>query len=88
MGYIFLGIIMNYKDILIIGLDIANPTDSETINAIRKYRDQQLAASDWTQLPDVDLANKSDWAVYRQALRDMMAQNEDPKLIVFPEPPK
>lgn len=78
---------MNYKDILIIGLDLANPTDSEIEYAIRRYRNQQLATSDWTQLPDVDLANKWDWAVYRQALRDMMAQNEDPKLIVFPTPP-
>ena len=30
---------------------------------------QLLADSDWTQLPDVSLANKSEWDAYRQALR-------------------
>jgi hypothetical protein len=66
----------------------ATANDAEIEQAIRRWRNSELAGSDWTQLPDVDLANKWDWAVYRQALRDMMAQNEDPKLIVFPEPPK
>jgi hypothetical protein len=65
--------------------DIA--TDAIIFESIRCWRNRELAACDWTQLPDVDLANKWDWAVYRQALRDMMAQNEDPKLIVFPTPP-
>ena len=63
-------------------------TDAIIFESIRCWRNLQLAASDWTQLPDVDLANKWDWTIYRQELRDMMAQNEDPKLIVFPEPPK
>lgn len=62
-------------------------TDVMIIESIRCWRNRELAASDWTQLSDVDLVNKWDWAVYRQALRDMMAQNEDPKLIVFPTPP-
>lgn len=79
---------MNYTNLLIIPLVPGNRTDEEILFAIRTYRNNELQASDWTQLPDVDLANKWDWAVYRQALRDMMAQNEDPKLIVFPEPPK
>lgn len=45
---------------------------------IRKQRDQLLAQSDWTQLPDSAVvgAKKSAWAVYRQALRDLPnAQN-------------
>lgn len=62
-------------------------TDAIIFESIRCWRNLQLAASDWTQLPDVDLVNKWDWAVYRQELRDMMAQNEDPKLIVFPTRP-
>lgn len=47
---------------------------------------QYLADSDWTQLPDVTLANKTEWATYRQALRDM-----DYQAIVdgeFPTPPQ
>lgn len=78
---------MNYTNLLIIPLVFSNPTDEEILFAIRTYRNNELQASDWTQLSDVDLANKWDWAVYRQELRDMMAQNEDPKLIVFPTPP-
>lgn len=57
---------------------------------IRRWRNQELLASDWTQLPDAD-THKVDvaaWRVYRQELRDMMTQNADPKLIVFPTPPE
>ena len=79
---------MNWKNTLHPLMTAENATNEIIIESIRSWRNMQLAASDWTQLPDVDLANKWDWAVYRQALRDMMAQNEDPKLIVFPEPPK
>jgi hypothetical protein len=79
---------MNYKDLFITPKIAEAPTDQEIQDAIRSYRNICLFQSDWTQLPDVNMANKSDWTVYRQQLRDMMAQNEDPKLIVFPEPPK
>ena len=43
----------------------------ESENRARLQRDQLLAASDWTQLPDVPLATKEAWATYRQALRDL-----------------
>ena len=79
---------MKWNELLILPIESDNPPVENITTAIRGWRNRELAASDWTQLPDVDLANKSDWTVYRQALRDMMAQNEDPKLIVFPEPPK
>lgn len=79
---------MKWNDLLIIPFGSENPPEENIKLAIRGWRNRELAACDWTQLPDVDLANKSDWTIYRQALRDMMAQNEDPKLIVFPEPPK
>lgn len=36
---------------------------------------QYLADSDWTQLPDVDIPNKTEWATYRQQLRDMDYQD-------------
>lgn len=40
--------------------------------ARRRRRDQLLAASDWTQLPDSPLSedDRAEWATYRQALRD------------------
>ena len=78
---------MNYKDLFITPKIAEAPTDQEIQDAIRSYRNICLFQSDWTQLPDVDIANKSDWTVYRQQLRDMMAQSEDPKLIVFPTSP-
>ena len=79
---------MKWQNLLPFHVKEEEASDDFIAILIRAYRNKELAASDWTQLPDVDLANKPDWAVYRQALRDMMAQNEDPKLIVFPEPPK
>jgi len=54
-------------------------------NQNNQLRMQYLADSDWTQLPDVVLTNKTEWATYRQALRDMDYQE-----IVdgeFPTPP-
>ena len=66
----------------------ANEASDEILyQCIRSWRNRELAASDWTQLPDVDLANKWDWAVYRQELRDMMNKGVPPKEIVFPTPP-
>lgn len=53
---------------------------------IRFERDRRLAASDWTQLPDVPLATKQTWAAYRQALRDVTEQ-PDPFNIVWPAAP-
>jgi hypothetical protein len=53
---------------------------------IRHQRDMELAATDWTQLAD-STANKTAWAEYRQALRDLPASNKDPKKIKFPSRP-
>jgi len=54
---------------------------------IRNWRTQELLATDWTQLAD-STADKSAWASYRQELRDLPAQNTDPKKIVFPTRPE
>ena len=53
---------------------------------VRVERDRRLLASDWTQLPDVPLATKEAWAVYRQALRDITLQ-PDQFNIVWPVAP-
>lgn len=50
---------------------------------VRRQRDALLAQSDWTQLPDVPLATKETWAIYRQALRDVTLQ-PDPFNVVWP----
>ena len=53
---------------------------------VRAKRDRLIAATDWTQLPDVPLATKEVWANYRQALRDVTLQ-PDPFNITWPAPP-
>lgn len=53
---------------------------------VREQRNELLASSDWTQLPDVPLPTKEAWAAYRQALRDVTDQ-PDPFEIVWPTAP-
>jgi hypothetical protein len=53
---------------------------------IRNWRNSELTQCDWTQISDCT-ANKTVWATYRQALRDLPTQNADPKKIVFPTRP-
>jgi len=61
-------------------------SDEITISHIRYWRNSELSNTDWTQLAD-STVNKSAWATYRQALRDLPAQNEDPQKLVFPTRP-
>jgi hypothetical protein len=53
---------------------------------IRNWRKTELASCDWTQVVD-STADKTAWATYRQALRDLPSQNADPKKIIFPSRP-
>lgn len=57
---------------------------SDNIKIQRRYL---LGMSDWTQLPDVPLATKEAWAIYRQALRDITGQPGYPLDVVWPTPP-
>ena len=43
---------------------------------VLEKRNRRLAASDWTQMPDSPLSasKKAEWALYRQALRDIPQQ--------------
>lgn len=50
---------------------------------VRETRNQLLRASDWTQAPDAPV-NRSTWAAYRQALRDITESAADPDEIVWP----
>jgi hypothetical protein len=73
---------MNVNDL---GLDETD--DAEVLfNRIRYWRTQELLATDWTQVAD-STANKTAWATYRQALRDLPASNKDPKKIIVPTRP-
>lgn len=56
-------------------------------SAVRAERNQKIAESDWTQLPDSPV-DKAAWAVYRQELRDLTTQVGFPWEVKWPEPPK
>lgn len=59
-----------------------------TDDGVRQMRDTRLAATDWTQLADVDQATRDLWAPYRAALRDVPAQPGFPTSVDWPTPPK
>jgi hypothetical protein len=54
---------------------------------LRSLRDSRLMLSDWTQLPDAPLTEekKIEWEIYRQELRDLPENIEDPKPLVIDE---
>jgi hypothetical protein len=56
------------------------------MRALRDTRDQLLAASDWSQLPDAP-CDRAAWAEYRQALRDL-PETTDPLNPKFPDKPR
>lgn len=55
-------------------------------NNLRGDRNALLAASDWTQVVDAPVDQKA-WAEYRQTLRDLPENTEDPENPVWPNPP-
>jgi hypothetical protein len=69
-----------YREVLETDLEV------KILKRIRRWRDSQLVASDWTQIGD-SVCDKSAWATYRQALRDLPASNADPRAIELPIAP-
>jgi len=67
--------------------EIARLTAEQPLVELRQRRDQLLTESDWTQSRDVTLSNDTEWAAYRQALRDLPANTEDPANPVWPTKP-
>jgi hypothetical protein len=61
-------------------------SDALYLTRLRYWRDGELAATDWTQLPDAPV-DKEAWAEYRQALRDLPTSNDNPRLIELPTKP-
>lgn len=56
---------------------------------LRNLRDAKLASCDWTQITDAPLntQDKAAWAAYRQELRDLPENTEDPAAPVWPDEP-
>ena len=65
---------------------VKNADIDQQFDYVRAVRNAELIATDWTQVAD-STANKTAWATYRQALRDLPASNADPKKIKFPTRP-
>jgi hypothetical protein len=60
--------------------------DAEQAKAVRTSRTQLLKDSDWTQIAD-STADKTAWATYRTALRDVPAQAGFPWTVTWPDAP-
>jgi hypothetical protein len=58
--------------------EIQAAKDSAMAN-IRSTRNQLLNACDWTQAVDCTIAKKTEWATYRQALRDLPSTITEPR---------
>jgi len=62
------------------------------MGTLRQKRDNVLVLCDWTQIPDAPLTDskKAEWRTYRQALRDLPANNSSVAFlteVVWPTPP-
>ena len=60
--------------------------DAEQASAVRQSRSDKLADCDWTQVADSPV-DKTAWATYRQALRDITTQSGFPWSVTWPESP-
>jgi hypothetical protein len=60
--------------------------DAEQAKSVRQQRTEKLKDTDWTQLAD-STADKTAWAAYRQALRDITAQAGFPWTVDWPAQP-
>jgi hypothetical protein len=60
--------------------------DTEQAKSVRTQRDDKLKETDWTQVADAPV-DKTAWATYRQALRDLTKANGFPWDIEWPNDP-
>ena len=63
------------------------PTTDEKWEAIRTVRNELIEQTDWTQLMDSPLSEeqKLSYILYRDKLRDIPQDFENPEDVVFPE---
>jgi Phage tail assembly chaperone protein len=61
--------------------------EEEKKEEVRDIRNSLLSSSDWTQVTDSPV-NKTEWAIYRQALRDVTAQQGFPFNVQWPVKPE
>jgi hypothetical protein len=61
--------------------------DAEQAKSVRDNRNQKLKDTDWTQVADAPV-DKTAWATYRQALRDITSQAGFPWTVNWPTQPE
>lgn len=70
------------------GLTAQSVKRAVALSELRRQRNKKLRETDWTQLSDapggVDVAA---WRTYRQALRDLPAETQDPANPAWPSEP-
>ena len=80
--------------------NIERPTDAAILaeaarlealapTAVKLERNRRLAVSDWTQMSDVPMSGelRTEWATYRQALRDLDVSGTDFAAVAWPTSP-
>lgn len=71
-----------------------NPVVVRTWDEVKSQRDDLLASSDWTQLPDVvprgtlTLEQQQAWAEYRSQVYYSVKEAISPEDVTFPQPPE
>ena len=68
------------------GWEVSNLSAEDAGRNIRSHRDSLLSQTDWMALSDVTMS--PEWAVYRQALRDVTAQEKFPYAVIWPTKPE
>lgn len=66
--------------------DAITAKDAEQAKSVREQRGEKLKESDWTQVADAPV-DKTAWATYRQALRDITTQDGFPWSVTWPDAP-
>ena len=61
--------------------------EAQLMDELRSHRDLLLKSSDWTQVPDAPV-DQAAWATYRQALRDLPENTDDPANPAWPTKPE
>ena len=62
-------------------------SDEDAAEQVRSRRDQLLTKSDWMAVKSYETGEPipTEWATYRQALRDITAQDGFPHNVIWPE---
>ena len=68
------------------GWSVTDKEDSEVAVTVRRQRNEALSSSDWTQIGDNSLTKveETEWATYRQSLRDIPTQSGFPFSVTWP----